>query len=101
MTYVLNSSAVNCIKPYEQFIGDTDYVITTLIITDSQNTIQFDFNSTSKEIRQTNVWLECQYDIQGEQACVNKIKILKTYNSPQGLIQRSYMKGDTIVVCSK
>ncbi|CAL6035490.1 Conserved_hypothetical protein [Hexamita inflata] len=97
MTYILNSSAVNCIKPYEQFIGDTDYVITTLIITDSQNTIQFDFNSTSKEIRQTNVWLECQYDIQGEKACINKIQILQTYNSPQAIIQRSYMKSDIIV----
>ncbi|CAL6084750.1 Conserved_hypothetical protein [Hexamita inflata] len=97
MTYVLNQSAVNCIKPYEQFIGDTDHVVTTLIITDSQNTVQFDFNSTSKVIQQTNIWLECQYDQQGEQACINKIKDFKTFSSPQGIIQRSYMKGDIIV----
>ncbi|CAL6001887.1 Conserved_hypothetical protein [Hexamita inflata] len=97
MTYILNSSAINCIKPYEQFIGDTDHVITTLIITDSQNTIQFDFNSTSKVIQQANIWLECQYDVEGEQACKSKINQFKTLSSPQGLIQRSYMKGDIIV----
>ncbi|CAL5984597.1 Conserved_hypothetical protein [Hexamita inflata] len=98
ITNTLNNSAVNCILPFNQFIGDIDSTIRLLRVTDSDDTaVEFKFSSTSQVIRVQRTWMECQDDLFGEQQCLDNIQTVLRMKSPQAIISREFVKQSSLV----
>ncbi|CAL6028525.1 Hypothetical_protein [Hexamita inflata] len=93
-----NNSAVNCLLPIDQFIGDVDRVVRLLRVTDTDGTaVEFKFSTTSKTIRVLRTWLECTDDLFGQQSCLDNIQKVLNMKSPQAIISREFMKAATLV----
>ncbi|CAL6068238.1 Hypothetical_protein [Hexamita inflata] len=98
VTNQINTSAVNCNLPYEQFIGDTDKIIRMVRITDSDGTFaEFKFVGYSKILQVKREWMECTSDLFGEQQCLDNIQKVLKMKTPKGIISREFMKGDILV----
>ncbi|CAL6036704.1 Conserved_hypothetical protein [Hexamita inflata] len=98
LTYEINTSAVYCSQPFEQFIGDSDKQIRTVRVTDIDGTfVEFKAVSYSKTLRVTRIWMECAFDLLGEQQCQDNIQRVLKMKEPHGIISREFLKGDTLV----
>ncbi|CAL6095034.1 Conserved_hypothetical protein [Hexamita inflata] len=98
LSNTINASAVNCILPFDQFIGDVDQTIKLIRVTDTDGTaVEFKFASTSKTVMTDLAWLECSEDLYGVKSCQDNIKIARAMKAPQGIISREFMKNSVRV----
>ncbi|CAL6052820.1 Conserved_hypothetical protein [Hexamita inflata] len=98
ITFVINESAVNCIKPYDEFIGITDKIIRVIrVIGSDGNSVQFKFSGDTHNLQNTRYWLECKYDLSGEQVCLENIKTVRKMSNPIGLLSREFIFNNTVI----
>ncbi|CAL5979004.1 Conserved_hypothetical protein [Hexamita inflata] len=98
LTYEINTSAVYCSQPFEQFIGDSDHSIRTIRVTDIDGTfVEFKAVTNSKILQVTRIWMECAFDLLGEQQCQDNIQRVLKMKEPHGIISREFLNGDTLV----
>ncbi|CAL6002657.1 Hypothetical_protein [Hexamita inflata] len=96
--FTLHSSAINCKRPYNEFIGDTDQIIRMLrIIGSDGKSVQFKFTEPVYDLQSTILWLECSDDLLGEQTCLENLKIVRSMSSPIGMLSREFMKNGVTV----
>ncbi|CAL6094851.1 Conserved_hypothetical protein [Hexamita inflata] len=96
--FKLNSSAINCKKPFNEFIGDIDQIIRMLrIIGSDGKSVQFKFTGPVYDLQGTILWLECSNDLFGEQTCLENLNIVRSMSNPIGMLSREFLKNGVTV----
>ncbi|CAL6111692.1 Hypothetical_protein [Hexamita inflata] len=99
LTFILNDSAVNCNKPFDEFIGNVDSVYRILCVIDdiANVSVQFKFVSHVHFLKTTRFWLECVDDEYGEQQCLENIQRVFKMKNPRGILLRDFqLSGVTV-----
>ncbi|CAL6011379.1 Conserved_hypothetical protein [Hexamita inflata] len=98
VTNVINNSAVNCILPFDQFIGDADQTIRLLRVTDTDGSAaEFKFVTDSKQIQVVRTWMECSHDLNGEEMCLSNMQKVLKMKAPVGILSREFIKNGQMV----
>ncbi|CAL6075086.1 Conserved_hypothetical protein [Hexamita inflata] len=100
VNYVLNTSMVHCAQTVQQFLGNFDKIVRILKVSDSNyNNVEFKFVNLASTVSltATKVWLECKNELDGEAACIQKIKQTMNLQNTTGVISREFYLNNQIV----
>ncbi|CAL6049291.1 Conserved_hypothetical protein [Hexamita inflata] len=89
--YVKNASAVNCVKPLSQFVGQFDETLIQLQVQEYSDFragkyFVFTFKNAYTDFDPTELWLDCVDSDIGQQQCIDDLNILSTFSAPVGVI---------------
>ncbi|CAL6049583.1 Conserved_hypothetical protein [Hexamita inflata] len=94
----INGAASYCLKPSNVLVGTTNKLLTILQVTDSdENVVLLYFTGSVFSFTDTQLWLDCSIEADGESLCKQKLATIKAMNNPVGVIQWQFMLDDTLV----